>query len=143
MKISHPHFSIVKGKTHYFHLSVVVAVALFVAAMSAIAVITLTTDLAALQDLGFAGQVSAQTPDVFSVGNRIKNVNPSGASVYADPTTSGRFLNPQYGTGSILAGPKANEGDMWWWVDFDINNDGRQRSDHSPAILVTRPDHLS
>lgn len=45
MKIAPPHFTVIKGKTHYFHLAVVVVVGIFVVIMVSIYTFVSTVDL--------------------------------------------------------------------------------------------------
>lgn len=101
MKISHPHFSIVKGKTHYFHLSVVVAVALFVAAMSAIAVITLTTDLAALQDEVTSAKRATLSLDTPASEVRVGDIFPVNTFLDVDLPTTGVDVAMEYDPGYL------------------------------------------
>ena len=90
--------------------------------------------LTGLALMSFPSTTHAQTADAFPVGSRITVTNPSGASVYAGPSTSERFLNPQWANGSIVAGPTPNGGDTWWMVDFDLSNDGWVRESEIAAI---------
>lgn len=53
MKNESIHFTIIKGKTHYFHLAVVVVVGVFVAVMVSISTFVLTVDLDSLQSGSF------------------------------------------------------------------------------------------